>query len=191
MDFLEALFGAKPSRLYILLWTPKKKRSWWFRDVGEARAHVRNCMATDCYVGVGLSPRDYGPKNRCPATEIAGIVGLWADLDIIHPCHSKANLPPDEGAALSIIDGLPAPTLIVHTGHGLQPWWLFREPWIFDDAAERQQAAEMSRRWQDTLRARARRQGWDVDSTADLARLLRVPGTTNTKADPVEVRLWT
>jgi hypothetical protein len=36
----------------------------------------------DLYVGVGLSGQDYGASRRCPSSEVAGIVGLWADLDL-------------------------------------------------------------------------------------------------------------
>lgn len=107
---------------------------------------------------------------------------MGATLDIAGPMHQKKNLPPDRGSAEALIKAMgPEPTLLVHTGHGLHAWWLFREPWLFDDDAERQRAVSFSRRWQQTLRGLAKQHGWDVDATHDLTRVLRVPGTFNHK----------
>ena len=191
-NFLQALFAAKPAEMWILIWTLRDKRSAWFIDVDAAAQYVRAHAGQDLYVGAGLAARDYGPHHRCPADQTAAIVGLWADIDIAGPAHRKPNLPPNEGAVRELLaDCGPAPTLIVHSGHGLQAWWLFHEIWAFDDTAERQKAASLAKRWNDTLRAHARLRGWDVDATGDLARVLRVPGTTNTKIadDPRQVRL--
>jgi hypothetical protein len=41
--------------------------------------------------------------------------------------------------------------------------------------------------WQDLLREHAARNGWTIDATQDLARLMRLPGTMNRKADRVAV----
>ncbi len=190
MDFLSTLFGDKPNDLYVLIWTPVKKRSAWFRDLDQARTYVGNISHLDAYVHVGLSSSDYGPSHRCGASDVAGIAGLWVDLDIADPAHQKPNLPPTQEDALGLLAGLPEPSLTVHSGHGLQLWWLFKELWLFESDAERSEAAELAARWQGTIRQRARVKGWDVDATADLARLLRIPGTTNRKGKPpVEVRL--
>ncbi len=82
---------------------------------------------------------------------------------------------------------------MVHSGHGLQAYWLFKEPWTFEDESERQQAETLSRRFQATLRTFAHEHGWTIDNTSDLARVLRLPGTFNTKLGerrPVEVVRW-
>ena len=80
------------------------------------------------------------------------------------------------------------PTEIVASGHGLQAWWLFHEPWLFRTDAERQQVQELVRRFGAALQEKAQAHGWRLDSVYDLARVLRVPGTWNCKADPVPVR---
>lgn len=199
--FLEALFSAKPASSYILLWTLPAKRSWWAQSLDavvsilekpSVRTPSKSRARTDLYIGVGLSPRNYGPNARCPQDKIAGIVGLWADIDIAHPVHKKPNLPPDQDAAMAIVNAIPlAPTLIVHSGHGLQAWWLLDRPWIFRDEAERRQARTLSQAWQIKLQGFAAESGYAIDSTGDLARLLRVPGTTNNKeqSTPVPVQL--
>lgn len=189
--FLDALFGDKPDNLYMLIWTLKNKRSAWFTDLDRAAVYAAAQAAqTDVYVGVSLSQRDYGASARCPAAQAAGIVGLWVDLDIADPVHKKPNLPPSEREALALLDSLGlAPSIVVHSGHGLQAWWLLREPWVFETDQDRDAAAALVQRWQHALKAKAAVQGWDVDSTNDLARVLRLPGTVNHKADPVPVRI--
>ena len=188
-NFLDALFGNKPDELCILLWEPRSKRSTWFDDTQAAAEYAVKHSASDLYLGVALAPANapeqYGEKRRCPAHEVAGIVGLWADVDFAAGgAHKKPNLPPTMVDALSLVRDMGlAPTIVVHSGHGLQAWWLFREPWVFDTPEERQEAARLVARWQATLQAKARERGWAVDSTHDLARVLRVVGTTNTKGD--------
>ena len=184
-EFLQQLFAYAPADLWALLWTLPDKRSLWFL-VGNysdmAEAAIALAADHDVYIGVSLFARDLGPHSRGKLDDAAGIVGLWADIDVASPAHKKPNLPPDMEAAGFLLQAVgPKPTMLVHTGHGLHAWWLFREPWIFDSDAERKRAASFSRRWQQTLRTLARHHGWDLDATHDLTRVLRIPGTFNHK----------
>lgn len=184
-EFLEQLWAEKPSDLYLLIWTLQDKRSRWFRNIDEAAAAVAE-TPQDVYTGVGLSPRDYGPSRRCPSEEIACIAGLWADFDLKSEAHRKA-LPATIPDALSIIPhGMP-PSIVVATGNGAHAWWLFKEPWIFDDAVERERAAGLVHRWHTLLQENAQQRGWSFDRLSDLARVLRIPGTVNAK-DPANLK---
>ena len=79
------------------------------------------------------------------------------------------------------------PTVLVHSGHGLQAYWLFKEFWLFESEDDRKRAKSLVTRWQAMLRAAAQRREWTVDPTADLVRVLRVPGTLNRKlADAIK-----
>jgi hypothetical protein len=80
--FLEALFAGKPDAGYLLIWTLPEMDSRWFRLVEDANRCVESLSGQDLYVGVGLAGKDYGLKRRCLSNDIAGIVGLWADLDL-------------------------------------------------------------------------------------------------------------
>ncbi|MCS6803452.1 MAG: hypothetical protein NZ773_16115 [Dehalococcoidia bacterium] len=180
-EFLDQLWAEKPSDLYLLIWTLEDKRSRWFQKVEEAAAAVTQ-TPQDVYVGVGLSPRDYGPSRRCPSDEIAGIAGLWADFDLQSEAHKK-TLPATIPDALSIIPAGIPPTIVVATGNGAHAWWLFKEPWIFDDTAERERASCLVQRWHTLLQENAQRRSWTFDRLSDLARVLRIPGTINGK-DP-------
>ena len=181
-QFLDLLWAGKPDDLYILLWTRQDKSSHWFTDTREAGRFLERIDRLDVYVGVGLAPRDYGPKNRCQADEIAGIAGLWADLDLRSEAHLK-SLPTSAEEALSLIPAGFEPTITIATGNGLHLWWLFKEPWTFDSAEERAAAAGLALRWQTVIADNAHQRGWQFEKLADLSRILRIPGTQNWK-DP-------
>jgi len=193
--FLEALFAGKPDDLYVLLWTLPEKRSHWFRNVHDAIQFAESLARHDLYVGVGLSGQDYGPTRRCPSNEVAGIFGLWADLDLKSAAHPTAALPATVEEALKILPKELPPTLLILTGNGVHPWWLFREPLIFASDEERRDTGDLALRWQSLLRLNAASHGWAFDRLADLARVLRVPGTQNCKdpanPKPVEIHLQT
>ncbi len=195
--FLGALFPDLDEGRRILVWTidrsvkdPKKrpKISYWPASAQDAATvamqHGGDKSATlDVYVGVGLSPKSYGPRKRVPKASVAGIVALWADVDWAHGVHKKEDrLPPTRSDALDLVKAMPlAPSIVVDSGHGLQPWWLLHEPLIFADAKERDHAAAIAAGWEDLLRSKAAARGWTVDSVHDLSRILRVPGTWNRK----------
>ena len=180
--FLQALFCRKPAELYVLLWTFPSKRSHWFRDVEEAIQFAESRYVCDLYVGVGLSKKDYGPNHRCVSAEIAGLVGPWADLDLKSEAHQK-SLPTRFDEALTIVPTLLPPSIVVSSGNGGHLWWLLKEPWIFESDAERNEAATLIARFHTLLQYNSSQRGWAYDRLADLARVLRIPGTTNCK-DP-------
>ncbi len=180
IEFLNLLWETKPADLHILIWTLAGKTSYWFREVGAAAEFVSTNL-NDIYIGVGLSRCDYGPHNRCLSDKIAGIAGLWADFDLASEAHSKKPLPATVEEALSLIPaGLP-PTIIIITGNGVHVWWLFYKPWIFANDDERRHAAALSFRFQTLFRCISNQRGWTFERLADLARVLRIPGTTNAK----------
>ncbi|MGO9260216.1 MAG: hypothetical protein ACLQU1_28495 [Bryobacteraceae bacterium] len=81
------------------------------------------------------------------------------------------------------------PTVIVYTGGGIQPYWLFMGCWELDSDKERKKAKALSKAFQKYLQHLALDRGWAMDGTADLCRLLGLPGAYNRKqAEPVLVR---
>jgi hypothetical protein len=168
----------------VLIWTLPDKQSFWHTATeGAANECIKQAtQKADVYVGAGLASKAYGRKARVPNAEVAGIFGLWADIDFKDSeAHRKGNLPNEE-EALEFCLNLPKPTTaIVHSGHGFQCWWAFDQPWLFEDAEQRNYGAAIARAWIYKVRDAARANGWDVDSTIDLARVMRVPGTMNYK----------
>ena len=179
-EFLGALFGRKPKGTKVVLWTKSDKRSHYFDEIPGAGKKAREAK-TDVYVHVSLTDRDLGASSRIKAAQSVGIPGLWADIDVNGGPENKAGSAPTVEAALELAQSVLEPTLIVNSGYGLQAWWLFEDPWIFEDAHSRQAAAHMAGAWIRMLRVGAQERGFNIDATQDLARLMRVPGTVNGK----------
>jgi len=105
---------------------------------------------------------------------------ITADIDIQSEAHNSQTLPRSKDDALKLLEesGLPEPTLIVHTGNGLMPMWILREPqWVYY-VAPIQAGVEAQ------LRLAAARYGWTLDNTSDAARSIRVVGSYNWKQRP-------
>lgn len=188
LRFLKALFGAVPEGAQILVWTLRHKRSSWYTDLDKAahRALV-DAETDDVYVGVGWREKNLGTAKRGSEKDVYGIVGLWADIDVLSEAHKPTRRWfPEKKLARAWLESLPlVPSILLDSGHGLQAWWLFDEPWLFELDEDRKRAAEVSRRWTTQLRAWAVTADGDVDtSVADLPRILRVPGTLNHKSEP-------
>ncbi|MGA3099668.1 MAG: hypothetical protein ABSF25_24700, partial [Bryobacteraceae bacterium] len=193
LEFLAVLWQHKPEAMYILIWTGQDKRSYWFKDVAAAGGLVASdaCRNTCVFVGLGLSRADNGPNRRCASKEIAGLCGVWADLDIASPAHAGKALPPTVADAISILPTYMPPTITVATGNGAQAWWLFKEPLIFETDEESRDAARIINRWHTMIRLDCATRGWAYDRLADFARVARVPGTRNMKdpANPKDVHV--
>ena len=189
-----------PHGLHIPVWTLADKRTAWCDSTDAAAvAAVTAADLSDVYFGVSLQDRDgviaaEGPNTRGTSAASGGIAGLWADVDVLGPNHKATNLPPTIADAMALLDRMGLlPSAVVRSGGGIQAWWFFVEPWIFDGAADRERAAALAASWVGTLQAHAAVREWKVDSTKDLARVMRVPGTYNRKgggAIPVTVELF-
>ena len=198
-EFLNTLWG-DPVAGQILIWRMPSKLSTWTNraPVGvmaneQMQRFLTSHREDEIYTGVSLAAPDVklGAFARTSNATSYGIAGLWADIDVVGEGHKKANLPPHIEAAQSTLDqvGYP-PTITVLSGYGLQCWWLFKEPWIFKDDSEREVAQALTQAWHEQVLAPFQAQGWTVDATHDLARVMRLPGTYNHKgggARPVTV----
>ena len=187
-EFLTTMWGDPPPG-QVLIWTLPQKRSIWYSRLDNVQ--VGDFSHLDVYTGVGVAPSGVLLRSgqRAIADGIDGIAGLWADVDYAGKDHNKPNLPPTEADAWELIRAMPVqPTIVVHTGHGLQAWWLFDTPWMFEEG-EREQAQAMIRGWQGHMAELAAKRGWVVDATHDLSRLMRLPGTYNNKSERVAVEV--
>ena len=142
--FLHSLFGDAPAGTFLLLWTLQDRRSAWFRAdrLGEAAAYAADIgQHGDVYAGCGLRGRDHGEHARGEVAHVVAISGTWCDLDVAKPGATKPYFK-TRGDATVFLDDLPIPpTLRMWTGGGYHGWWLFREPWLFGDADDRDRAS--------------------------------------------------
>jgi hypothetical protein len=156
-------------------------------------AQIAATMSTQdtVYFGVVLQQPSCQPDAYHRSTNAGAYVvpGLWVDLDLAYGQHAASALPQTDTEALDFLHGLPAiPSLIVHSGGGMYGYWLFKEPYIITTEAEREQIADLSRRFNRTLNAAGKLRGWDLDTLGDLARVLRPAGSVNFKyARPVDL----
>jgi hypothetical protein len=192
--FLETLFGDKPQNSYITIFTLPNQKSKFFQDIDQAAVYVQriNNQQQHIYFGTNLQG-EVKLQGRGKANDSIGTVCFYTDVDMECPsAHSKCDLPKNEQDAYSILKGFGwDPSLIVHSGFGLHVYWIFKEPWIFEDDTERERYHRLLIRLQATIREQANKKGWTLDYTNDLARILRVPGTYNIKVqdNPIEVKV--
>lgn len=186
-DFLAALFGDTfPAGLKAALWTKGDKTSHYLTVPGDAEAFAGG---DDVYVAACLS--EVTPSNRrLKARDAKGIGGFWIDVDLPGPEDPAGKkVARDRDEAMELIEHALEPTMLVNSGYGIQAWWLLTEPWVFAGDEDREQAARIEHGWEVLHRNRARAAGFNIDSVHDLARVMRLPGTRNSKGDgaPVEI----
>lgn len=190
----ELFSGAEDAGLRFLVCSKRDFAGSWCATVGDAIATAdRESASSDVYVGVGLRRVAPPPGHRGNADEIDGLVGLWLDVDVAGVAHAKKKLPASIEAArelLAAVFPVCPPSLVVFSGHGIQGWWLFSEPWVFSSPEERRAAQEFMERYRSTVRAVTTKRGVAVDSVFDLSRVFRVAGTWNRKTEtPIATRL--
>lgn len=176
----------------------------WHTDVGEAAdalaslppsfsAYYGVCLHSRPQVDAAVEARNVGAApqvltkrksfSRGFADTVTVVPGVWLDVDFGTEGHDQGNLPPDEESAMSIINEMPLePSLLIRTGGGFHAYWLFEEPWEINTDQDRADAKAAVYGWNLLAIDTAERLGgWTVDSTADLARVLRPAGTLNPK----------
>lgn len=194
--FFKILFGTKRKEHLLLIWNKANKQSNWFDSIEKAAAFSAEQAKKpghDLYVGTGLieqKPAEDAHKKRIKNDEVSTIGGFWLDVDIKHELHKKQNLPETYEEAIALVESFEIkPTFIINSGHGLQAWWCFDEVWNFASVDEHAEAYNLSKRLQYFFKAEAAKLNWDVDSTFDLSRIFRIPGTINYKSERKAVEI--
>jgi hypothetical protein len=195
-EFFTALWPDDvPQGLGLILWGGKKVKPirCTSTDAAALAAETLAKRGAETYFGVALQDlmamdqeaerreregQGHGPEwTRGYISTSAGIPGLWLDIDIDDEGRGKEGLPRTLEDVDQILAALPAPTAQVQTGGGVHAYWLFREPWMFGGEGDRQEAAQLLRRWH----AWGSSAGWTVDQANDLARVLRPVGSWSAK----------
>lgn len=188
-EFLELLHGDAPG--HVALGVLSAEGKWADETYGSRQAALAVARSADehgaqgVYVRVTTTGAAPGGKRRGSAADTVALPGLWADVDFGTVGHKTTErLPPDEAGARKIVEtsGLPEPTVWVHSGGGLYPYWLLHTPHVIADNLETmQQITGISEGWQRVIVAAAADLGWTYGPVGDLPRVLRLPGTTNRK----------
>jgi len=192
-DLLTDIFGeAISAERRLVIFTMPDKRTQLFDGLTAVDGYCRQAsdQGREVYFGLGLVRGT--PKGRGEATDMAAIGALWADIDLAGPAHPGKALPANIDEVEGLLAELPlAPSVVVDSGHGVHPYWLLKEPWVFENEADRRRAATFSHSWHGLVCRMAERRGWKLENLGGLARVLRVPGTVNHKLpdQPAPVRI--
>ena len=186
VDFLKSLWPAEIQG-YFNIWS-KENGTIWFAatheqfSVAALKSHDL-AKITNVYYSVSLQKHKLDRYHRGLETGVIALPGIWVDMDIETDKieHEKGPYPPSREAAQQLCEQLFSPTLYVDSGYGYHAYWLFEEPWELSNKLDRQEAMGTTRGWQAQIKRNAKEKGWIIDPTADLVRILRLPGTRNHK----------
>jgi hypothetical protein len=130
-------------------------------------------------------PERHG-RGRGREREVTRWAALYLDCDVKPGAFESQERTWEFINAMSDRIGT-APTVVTHTGHGLQPLWAITDAKLTDENGEFAEVAwsrayRVTRRF-DRLAAKVALEsfGAKLDKVADLSRVLRVPDTTNWK----------
>lgn len=179
--FLNLLATLHRGGAYGYYWRLSTKQSTWWNGGGPPALPTDH----DLYFGVhacrAIPPTNAHGETRQPPyvkaqnAYIAAINGLFAEVD--------AKDFPSKQAALAHVDRFdPQPSDVIDSGGGYHCYWRLSAPLVIDDEAQRERAQSIQAGW-------VRYVGGD-EGAKDLARVLRVPGTLNTKYNPPRPVEW-
>jgi hypothetical protein len=170
-DFLAAAYGGLTGYLNVRTLPPVQDAFFPVRDIDALESFVRPRRDRNAYIGVALRLSDHdGSLKGC-----GSLPAFFADLDFKSSTEHETR---DRLASCPL-----APSVVVASGGGLQPWWFLKEP--IDLQREAPKAKDLLRRLAHSL---------DADlAAAEPARILRLPNTSNfkyTPARPVRVECF-
>lgn len=173
--FLRAFYGdaiSQESRFAI--WTKHNRAHMWRSSLDGALKHLD--PDRDTYFTMGVYPR--GISKRF-ADNVIGIFGVWLDVDCGKDDGAKGYFPTVDKAIEWVTDELAGWwTWIVHSGGGIHVYLMFDEPFWIEDEDDRTRAKKIVKAYH---RWAATRCPHTIDSLIDLSRVMRLPGTLNTR----------
>lgn len=152
-------------------WAPVERLD----DLAATAARLRDrCV----WLGVATRRSRLEEGKRGGAGDCELLPALWVDIDVAGPNHATANLPATLEDGYRLLRSFPVhPTVVVHTGGGLQAWWFLAEALEVGDVATR----ELLVRWGATWARLAAERDVHIDNVFDVPRIMRLPGTRNHK----------
>lgn len=197
-SWLELLHGTSPGLMHLCSDAARGQKSNWsgrtFSDVADAVDYAERLDRRGdkgIYVRTTTLSRPIGVFERGGEKDSKALPGFAFDIDIAGPGHKhKAadyegrELPPDAETAMAVVTstGLPEPTLWVHSGGGLYPWFMFHEPIDVSEPLELELAQAVFNKIDKVLFHAFKEAGYHYGTgVTDAARVLRLPGTVNRK----------
>jgi hypothetical protein len=188
-DFLDVVYGDAPGLIQVCStgnWTGRFFRTDQLDQATDYAAGLDGAQGTYFRATTVTHTPDEGKRGGAGHTQATPM--MWGDVDFGEVGHKKGEaLPPTAEDALTVINeaGLGEPTILVHSGGGLYPFWLL------DRHVSPGEAAQLARWTQEALLRASEAHGWTYGTgVSDLARVLRLPGSVNRKvAEPRACRI--
>lgn len=180
-----------PIQMFDVLWSAGKHslcaqvNGDRFRSIGQFEdpaelLDAASRLPRDANVWWGVHGMEPPQRGRGGVEHVVEVTTLCADFDWADPeAHKDALLPTEDEVRAVVATMQPKPTVVVSSGHGLQAYWGLVEGL---DRECGEQLSEGFFRWVEA------EYGLHNDRV-DLASVLRLPGTFNNKAEPVEVTI--
>ena len=184
-QFLVEVFGDEElegGRLVIMT-RPEdgKPTHQFFKDPIAAAKYADSIEGRHVYFGLGI----FHPETTSRSQDnTVGMAAFGVDIDVQGLGHQRSNLCPSKEEAVAFlkeaVPGCP-PSIIIDSGHGIQGFFVFKEPYMFRDAEDREEVYATAHALHRAVQFHAGRNKWHIDSVFDLARVMRLPGTMNIK----------
>lgn len=180
--FLANFYSGTEGFAGLCVYGDRKTHSWF--PVDNLAPMARSAAAAPCsdhvYFNLATRETDLGQWTRGGDKDCHHLTSMWVDLDIMGDNHkaqqSGKRLAPDIPAANEVIAQCPIPpSVVVHTGGGLHAYWMIDRP------LSTTEAHLLLSQWAGLWKDISAETGYLIDPVWDLARMLRVPGTTNPK----------
>lgn len=172
--------GAQGEQAFLTL-RPAQHSHFGTADARTAADFVKGtARGTDIYIRANVQS-----VGGTTVSSVRALTVVTLDFDLKGPSHKAENLPthPEELPRLLDRVGAPEPTVVLRTGGGLLAVWALERPLPTVDAGDLENAVALMKRFQGRIVQAAQSQGFHVDSTPDLVRACRLPGTRNWKPE--------
>ena len=186
-EFLTELYrGVQKDKVTYLFTCPD--HATYPYTIAETEKMLERAMALspsrDVYFGLHLMDETPPRGGRASRDRIRCISFLHGEYDVKGPAHKEEKLPETLDELLHFLHGLECPpSILVHSGNGVHAYWLLEEPVEVNDE-NRAWIQQVMKGYEKHIHSLGREHGWNFDPVADLARVLRIPGTMNHKSNP-------
>ena len=186
-EFMAELYkGVPPEKVTYLYTLPRKQcLAYPIGQMDQMLAKAQSLSAAEnVYWGLHLTDTAPAAGTRASAATISCISFIHGEFDVKSTAHKEQALPDTLEDVLSFLHGLESPpSIIVQSGNGVHTYWLLESPLTVTDE-NREWVKRLLRGHEKHILQQGAEHSWKFDAVADLARILRVPGTLNHKSDP-------
>ena len=186
-EFMDELYKGVPADKTTYLFTRPDNATYPY-TIGRMDQMLEKAMqltkTKDIYFGLHLMDELPPPGKRSSEEKISCTSFIHEEYDLKGSAHKEQNLPETLDELLVFLHGLECPpSIIVHSGNGVHTYWLLQE-YITVTDENRGWIKRIVKGYEKHTHRLGMERGWKFDPVADLARVLRIPGTLNHKSDP-------